>query len=259
MNSDNGYSRRTVLHLASGAALAGFAAVGPGGVIERAMAQAGGTLLQTTTSGVRLRNRPRLSGAIIGTLNDGEVVTQTGPPIVADGITWLPVTGARGPGFAASQFFTESQQGGFQVGNDVVTTNSVRLRRQAGLGAAVIRTLEPGTHAVIRWAPVRKDGFTWYGVILNDGTEGFVAGDFLTYTRVEPTGGRLRVVDGPLRLRQNPGLNGAVVTTLPTGATLFIADATSVTRDGQLWRYVQVEANLSQRGWVADAFTVPID
>lgn len=188
MNRTSGFSRRAVLRMAAGAGFA--AAVGvasDGSPLNQVMAQAGDTQLRCISSGVRLRGRPGLSGAIVATLKEGEIVNLTGKPIPADGYSWLPVTSARGAGFVASQFFIASQ-GGIQIGTDVVTTDSVRLRREAGLGGAVIRTLPPGTHAVIRWAPISRDGYTWYGVILDDGTEGFIAGEFLAREWVEPTG-----------------------------------------------------------------------
>lgn len=245
--------------MAAGTGLAAAAGVASGGsLLSRAMAQAGDTQLRCTTNGVRLRNRATLSGAIVGTLNTGDIVNLTGKPIAADGYNWLPISGPKGAGFAASQFFTTSQ-GGFRIGAEVVTTDSVRLRRQAGLGGAVIRTVPRGTHAVIRWAPISRDGYTWYGVILDDGTEGFLAGEFLTYARVEPTGGRHRVVNGPLRLRKNPGLNSSVLASLPNGAIVVVADASAVRQDGYLWRYVRLESKPSVIGWIADGFTVAID
>ncbi len=77
--------------------------------------------------------------------------------------------------------------------------------------------------------------------------------------RFEPTGDRLRVVDGPLRLRKDPGLNGAVITTLSKGAVVVVADASAVRQDGYLWRYVRVESNPNLIGYIADGFTERID
>ncbi len=267
MNSDIGgtngnHSRRVVLRMASGAGLALIAGVASGGgSIERAMAQAGDTELVCIQDGVRIRKNPDLSGAIIGSLRQGAVVNLIDQPVERDGYTWFSISLRADraiTGWAAANFFI-GNEGGYAVGTNVVTTASVRLRRRAGLGGAVIRSVAKGTHAVIRSVGIPSDGYTWFGVTLDDGTQGFIAGAFLAHARVEPTGQRLRVVNGPLRLRREPGFAGAVLTTLPTGATLFIADATTVTRDRYLWRYAQVEAKPGVFGYVADVFTVPID
>ena len=248
--------------MAAGTGLAAAAGVASGGsLLSRAMAQAGDTELVCNTNGVRIRKAPGLNGAVIGSLSSGAVVNLIGDPVSRDGYTWLnisPQANRNLNGWAASQFFTTSQ-GGFGIGAEVVTTDSVRLRRQAGLGGAVIRTVPRGTHAVIRWAPISRDGYTWYGVILDDSTEGFLAGEFLTYARVEPTGGRHRVVNGPLRLRKNPGLNSSVLASLPNGTIVVVADASAVRQDGYLWRYVRLESKPSVIGWIADGFTVAID
>jgi hypothetical protein len=267
MNSDsdsggNSVSRRTVLRLASGAGFALVAgAVSGGRLVNTAIAQAGDTELVCNTNGVRIRRAPGLDGAVIGSLGSGAVVNLIGDPVSRDGYTWLnisPQANRNLNGWSAAQFFRTSQ-GGFGIGADVVTTDSVRLRRQAGLGGAVIRVVPKGTHAVTRSAPISSDGYTWYGVILDDGTEGFIAGEFLTRARVEPTGQRLRVVNGPLRLRQYPGLRSTVLASLPNGTVVVIADASAVRQDGYLWRYVRLESKPSVIGWIADGFTVAID
>lgn len=67
------------------------------------------------------------------------------------------------------------------------------------------------------------------------------------------------MVDGPLRLRANPGLSAAVITTLSSGAVVVVADAASVRQDGYLWRYVRVESNPNLVGWIADGFTERIE
>ena len=258
----NGISRRTVLRLAGGAGFTLAAgAVSGGRLVNTAIAQAGDTELVCTEDGVRIRKAPGLSGTIIGYLRQGAVVNLIGDPVSRDGYTWLnisPQADRTKTGWAAAQFFM-GNEAGFPIGTDVTTTTSLRLRRQAGLGGAVIRVVPKGTHAVIQSAGRPADGYTWYGVILDNGTEGFFAGEFLTRARVEPTGQRLRVVNGPLRLRQNPGLKATVLASLSNGTVVVIADASAVRQDGYLWRYVRLESRPSVVGWIADGFTVAID
>lgn len=265
MNSDSNsrYSRRTVLRLATGAGLVAAAGAAPAGpLLNLAMAQAGDTELVCNANGVRIRRNPGLAGAVIGSLSSGAVVNLIGDPVSRDGYTWLnisPQANRNLNGWSAAQFFGEPSGGGWAIGTDVVVaTDSLNLRAEPGLSGRVILSAGNGTHAVTRTAALARDGYTWYGVTLDDGTKGYFAGEFLREgrgQRPEPTGQRLRVVNGPLRLRRDPGLKGAVLASLPTGAIVVIADATSVRQDGYLWRYVRVEAKPGAIGWIADGFT----
>lgn len=338
-------SRRSFFKLATGAGIAAAAGIATGGSLLRdAFAQNGDTELRCNSNGVRIRSKANLSGTIVGTLNRGDIVNLTGAPVSADGYEWLPITARSGrAGFAAANFF-DVGQGGWSVGTRVyVATDSLRLRKEASASSAVVGTYPRGTEAVTRWAPVSRDGYTWYGVTLNNGTQGFFAGEFLAkgsspgpapdpgggngfaagtvvqvadgplnlrrsagtgsgviktyasgaratvisgptsanghrwykvevtdgnvgywaeaFIRVaasEPTGMRLRVTNGPLRLRKNPGLASATLASIPTGATVTVADASSVRQDGYLWRYVRLDSNRNLVGWIADGFTETI-
>lgn len=344
MNTNTLYSRRNLLRMGAGAGIAtalGVALAAPGP--RQGLAQNGDTELVCNADGVRIRKDPGLSGAVIGSLSSGAVVNLIGDPVDRDGYTWInisPQANRNLNGWVAAQFFGEASGGGWAIGTDVVAaTDSLNLRADPGLRGAVILSARNGTHAVTRTAALARDGYTWYGVTLDDGTRGYFAGEFLeegtggggndgwpagTFVRVatdqlnlrrsagtgsgvirtyasgtlaailsgptsangytwyeveiaeegtvgwfaaeflevarfEPTGDRLRVVDGPLRLRQNPGLNGSVLTTLSTGAIVVVADASSVRQDGYLWRYVRLESNPNLIGYIADGFTERID
>lgn len=341
---DGSASRRAFIRLVTGAGVAVAAGVATGGpALLTTLAQAGDTELTCNANGVRIRNRASLAGSVVGTLNSGNIVNLTGEPVEADGYVWLPITARGGTaGFAAADFFDVAQDG-WSVGTRVyVNTASLRLRSEASLSSSVVGTYPQGTGAITRWAPVSRDGYTWYGVTLNNGTEGFFAGEFLArgsapgpapdpggdgyeagtivqvadgplnlrraagtgggvirsyasgtratviagptiangyrwyqvevtdgavgywadaFIRVaasEPTGMRLRVTNGPLRLRRNPGLASATLATIPNGGTVTIADATSVRQDGYLWRYVRLDSNPDMIGYIADGFTETI-
>jgi len=227
---------------------------------REALAQNGDTELVANTDGIRIRKNPGLSGTIIGSLSRGAVVNLIGEPVNRDGYTWLnisPQSDRNKTGWAAAQFFDRGGGTGWAAGTVVrVKDGPLNLRRSAGTGAGVIRSYATETLATIISGPSSANGYAWYKVkISRDGNVGFFAGNFLEVARSEPTGDRLRVTDGPLRLRRNPGLSSAVLTTLSTGAVVVIADASAVRQDGYLWRYVRVEANRNLIGWIADGFT----
>ncbi len=261
MNTTNTYSRRHLVRIGAGAGLAtalGFAISASG--TRRALAQNGDTELVCNADGVRIRRNPGLSGAVIGSLARGAVVNLIGDSVDRDGYTWLNISpqSDRGKtGWAAAQFFDRGGGTGWSAGTVVrVKDGPLNLRRAAGTGGGVIRSYATGTLATISSGPTSANGYSWYKVkIQNDGNVGWFAGQFLEVARSEPTGDRLRVVDGPLRLRRYPGLNSAVLTTLSTGAVVVIADASAVRQDGYLWRCVRVESNPNLIGYIADGFT----
>lgn len=261
MNTTLRYSRRNLIQLGAGAGIAlalGGGLTAPGA--RQAFAQNGDTELVANADGVRIRKNPGLSGTIIGSLSRGAVVNLIGEPVNRDGYTWLnisPQSNRNLTGWAAAQFFDRGGGTGWAAGTVVrVKDGPLNLRRSAGTSGAVIRTYATGTLATIISGPTSANGYAWYKVkISRDGNVGFFAGNFLEVARSEPTGDRLRVVNGPLRLRKNPGLSSAVLTTLANGAIVVIADASSVRQDGYLWRYVRVESNPSLIGWIADGFT----
>jgi hypothetical protein len=63
----------------------------------------------------------------------------------------------------------------------VISDNSdlVNLRASASIEAEVITQLEPGTELTITGQSEEADEFTWWPVLAEDGTEGYVADDFL--------------------------------------------------------------------------------
>lgn len=60
-----------------------------------------------------------------------------------------------------------------------ITQDGVNMRPQASTAGDPVQVLASGTVVTIIGEPVEADGFTWYPVRLEDGTEGWVVGDFL--------------------------------------------------------------------------------
>jgi hypothetical protein len=110
-------------------------------------------------------------------------VTTTGAPVSADGYTWYPVrTGYGTEGYVAGEFLRApgSPPAQFPVGSTATTTARVNLRQGPSLSYKVIVVLWDGAPVTITGAPVAGDGFTWYPVRTGYGTEGWLAGEYLT-------------------------------------------------------------------------------
>jgi uncharacterized protein YraI len=136
-----------------------------------------------TTSTLNLRAGAGLKYAVIVVLWQGAPMTVTGAPVAADGYTWYPVkTGYGTTGWVAGAFLSAGTviEPDFAVGDLVETTSALNIRSGAGLTYSVIVVLWQGAPVTIMGAPVSASGYTWYPIKTGYGTEGWVAGEFLT-------------------------------------------------------------------------------
>lgn len=86
------------------------------------------------------------------------------------------------------------------------------------------------------------------------GTWGYVATTFLSPLEDpgDPDRPVVQVSAGPLRVRSAPGLSGAVIASMPTGARGVITTEMPQEADGYVW--VNVQFDSGPRGWVAKSF-----
>jgi N-acetylmuramoyl-L-alanine amidase len=143
-----------------------------------------------------------------------------------------------------------------------VAAETLSYREGPGLDAAVIDLLPYGSTGVITDGPVAMDGYTWFefDVVGYGDAPGWVAGEFLATDEGAssgngfPIGSEVQVASDELNLRDEPGLSGATLATLPIGMTLTILDG-PLAVDGFAWYLVQDQAQVGQ-GWVAGEFLV---
>jgi len=90
-----------------------------------------------------------------------------------------------------------------------------------------------------------EDGSAWWQVSVGD-TLGWLQTDGVT---ISASGVRVRVADGPLRLRESPG--GAILARLSAGAELSLREA-ACDEEGQPW--LRVARPDGTEGWAAAAF-----
>lgn len=70
--------------------------------------------------------------------------------------------------------------GRFSAGDQVASTTNLNTRHRPGLDSRVLKTMSPGAVGEIMNGPVRKDGYTWWGVHwLEDDLWGWSAGRYL--------------------------------------------------------------------------------
>lgn len=143
---------------------------------------AGVTAEVYTTEGDRLnlRSGPGLRFDILGKLDKGAFVTLIEGPRKQDGLAWWKVRTADGTeGWAVERVDTEQTlQMALVVGEDaIVTTGADTLNMRSGAGRSndLLLQLADGTRlTLLEVTPELVDGFQWWQVRLEDGTQGWV-------------------------------------------------------------------------------------
>jgi uncharacterized protein YgiM (DUF1202 family) len=256
--------RRFVAGLAGGSVL-GLFAIGRGA--PAALADAGiagvtasSTLRAINSNGVRVRSGAGTGFSIVLVVNTGEIVELLSVAGSANGYEWGRVRVQRTgqTGYVATQFLSPVPGGDYPIGStfhvDTANGGGAYLRSAASSSASVVRVVANGTNGTIQGGPTQASGYTWYRVTIA-GSTGWMA----TVVMAPGSGGgsrpQIRVADGPLRVRQAPGLAGAVILTVSTGATGEVTTQMPVTKDGYVWVNVRFFNQANTTGiWVAQTF-----
>jgi|GEM_PF-2501710 len=225
-----------------------------------------GTEVHVTSNDVNLRDEPGLASRVILTMEYGSTWLVVDGPVNADGYTWyeIKVPEGAGLGWAAADFLAEGPGDGgggdgWAPGTEVMTTSDLNLRSGPGTSYGIIATYGGNERATVVDGPTSAEGYAWYQVeVQADGNVGWFASEFLEIASTEPTGDRLRVVDGLLNLRSEPGTESSVIAGLPTGTIVVILDSSFVEADGYIWMNVSLESNPETVGWIAQGFTEEI-
>lgn len=169
-----------------------------------------GDIVRTNTS-VNFRNVPSLSGTILAVLPSGTDLLVTGLGGSAEGYFWIPVRHLGTDGWIVAIYVTKigvatstpsatatleisttpsatptitatptAGPGGFLPGDVAHTTTSVNLRIDAGTSSTIITTLPKDTQVTITGYGKPANGRFWLPVETLDGTEGWLADDYLS-------------------------------------------------------------------------------
>ena len=230
-----------------------------------------------TTDSLNLRSAAGTSAGVTQVLNVGQRLMIKDGPQAKNGYDWYKVIllgdSDETPinGWVAADFIALEDNGqDFATAKWVVVSDGpVNVRTGAGTSNSIVTTMADGETASVKGSAGLKtaSGFTWINLLLNDGSSGWVATDFLSVLNSDPgdsgsDGGYtnaegVEIVDGPVNVRSDPSLSGSISSVQQTGAEFFIvADSDLVDADGYTW--VNITSFGAVHGWVATAFTAPV-
>ena len=218
-----------------------------------------GEVIAVNTDALNLRADASVDSEILATYpygTQGTVITS----VQSAGRIWVQVqmTDDGNTGWFASEYLTAmsgTPGGGSQSSSSVtVVSGPLNLRQDPGLDGAIVAVYEAGATGLSNGTTHDRDGYTWLQVQMNDGNSGYFAIDFISIDGLGGGGGdtspTFTVTDGPLNLRSEAGLSGAILSTYPTGATGVALTQESVQADGYMWALMQMDSD-GQQGWLA--------
>jgi uncharacterized protein YgiM (DUF1202 family) len=231
-----------------------------------------------TTDSLNLRSAAGTSASVKQVLNLGQRLMIKDGPQAKNGYDWYKVIllgdSDETPinGWVAADFIALEDNGqDFAKAKWVVVSDGpVNVRTGAGTSNSIVTTMADEETASVKGSAGLKtaNGYMWINVLLNSGSSGWVATDFLSVLTSDPGDGGnnggdyataegVEIVDGPVNVRSKPSLSGTITSVQDTGLKFFIvADSDLVDADGYSW--VNIMNFGGVRGWVATDFTAPV-
>ena len=212
--------------------------------------------VELNTDGIMLRTEDNTWAPAICYVNRGDKLLRIERGgAYKDGFIWDKVVNSDGQkGYIETKFLNKI--------DDIITANdavyvkeNVNLRNGPGLnGTTVITKLYSGTQLTrIEAGKYVLDGYTWDRVRLADGSQGYLARNFLGESSSELSGEVVKVIaNGSLKLREQPTTDSAVITSLATGTLLTRLEKNVATANDLVWDKVQTVSG--KIGYVASKY-----
>lgn len=201
-------------------------------------------VIKSGNTNINIRQEKSISSTSIEKVNQGDILLRIEKGTVEEnGFVWDKVVLSDGRiGYIASQFVEKT--------NDVTTCNmvsytsaNVNLRNGPGLNKTeIISNLATGTSVtIIDQGRYYLDGYSWDRVKLADGTQGYIASNYLTNIISSTEGDIVRVATQtmPLTLRVEPGTDKTVLKSLPKGTLIIRLEKNVSSANGVQWDKVK--------------------
>lgn len=138
--------------------------------------------------------------------------------------------------------------------NVKVTGDGVRIRSDKSTNSTVIQKVDKGYEMLrIELAEKQNEGYYWDKVVLKDGTQGYVARNYIEQVPDVKTCEENVIVTANTNLRNGPGLNGTtIITTIIKGQLITRIEKDKYNLDGYVWDRVILADG--RQGYVAQKY-----
>ena len=221
--------------------------------------------VQVTGTNVQVRNSPSLLGTVLTKLNTGDVILRIEcASSQVSGYYWDKVVLSSGAkGYIARNYITQISD----VTNcniSAVANTSVNLRNGPGTsGTTIVTTLISGQSVTIieKGAYDGLSGYNWVRVKLANGTQGYIAEQYLT--EIGSNNGNnntgnyiiatINCEDGSkVRIRSEASTSASIVTSLSKGTTVTVMQENVASANGYNWDKIVTSDGLE--GYVANQY-----
>jgi uncharacterized protein YgiM (DUF1202 family) len=232
----------------------------PGGIVpgDRVMVNTGGDPLN-------VREAAGTGSAIVGTLANGATAMVTDGPVTDATANWYLIDAEDGSvsGWVSAAFLLVApipppplDEDDFPFGLNIYATLGVYVRANPSLSGSVLTTAAGGWLGFVMAGPIAADGYEWYQVRWENGTEGWSAKGFLAAAPFDPNPvgqfvvGDIAEATRSLGVHARPGLAQTVTATLGAGGRLEITREPVAVNDA-IWYGVYTQND--DGGWVVES------
>ena len=205
---------------------------------------------------INIRESGSLNAKAITKVNTGDILLriEDGSTEV-DELVWDKVVLPDGTiGYMADKYITKTED--VITGEvEAYTSTGTNIRNGPGLtGTTIIKTIPTGAKiTIIDSGKYSLDGYTWERVKLSDGTQGYIAAEYLNSTLGSYEGNIVKVTaNGSLQLRKAPGTTAEVLKSLLTGELLIQLETNVAKVDDLQWD--KVKTMTGTEGYVASKY-----
>ena len=222
--------------------------------------------VQISGTNVQIRNAPSLIGTVVAKLNTGDTVLRIECAATqVDSYYWDKIVLSNGAKAYVARNFIKQVADVTNCNISAVANTSVNLRNGPGTtGTSVITTLISGQAVTI----IEKDmynglnGFNWVRVKLSNGTQGYIANQYLTEmgeaTIPVANNSNYKIATikcdegSSVRIRSEATTNSSVVTSCKKGTTVTVMQENVATANGYTWDKIVTSEGLE--GYVANQY-----
>ncbi|MBR2744064.1 MAG: SH3 domain-containing protein [Clostridia bacterium] len=220
--------------------------------------------VQINGTNVQIRNSPSLIGTVIAKLNTGDKVLRIECASSQNGgYYWDKIVLPSGAKAYVARNFISQVPDITNCNLSGVANTSVNLRNGPGTsGTTVVTTLISGqaVNIIEKDAYNGLDGYNWVRVKLSNGTQGYIAAQYITEMGENQTANNsnysiatIKCDDGSsVRIRSSATTGASVVTTLKKGTTVTVMQENVATANGYTWDKIVTSEGLE--GYVANQF-----